>query len=315
MRRAKGVPVKTVAEQLRRQNVRHAFDVIARSRVSLHPHAELAQLLDPAPDLLPRNANFLGDFRAADDDRRVLREQSQQRVDAPVRGIRRIGNRFVSFVAIAGQEGYSTARAPNKDARDASSVCELFQAARRSFCYSASRSASVARRSSTTSRAHCSGKCLVGQPVFFDSISLASRSISFCSLGDFRRLIQRVARRRCAGRIVRSSEPAPPRRIECAGHNLVGQKASKPQQRVVNLHKIRHATRSGGRKLERQPCVFGSSFSSARTLRASAIISCSSAIFRFRRRRRPIPTAVREIGRAQSNARLPAAAIGATVLR
>ena len=59
-KRCAGQPV---TQQLRRQNIRHAFDVIAGRGVALHPHAQLAQLFDPAPDLLPRHANFLGDLR------------------------------------------------------------------------------------------------------------------------------------------------------------------------------------------------------------------------------------------------------------
>ena len=86
--------VKAMAEHLRGENVRHALDVIARARVALHPHAELAQLFDPAPHLLARDADFLGDFRAADHDRRVFGEQRQQRVNAPVGGAGQVYSAF-----------------------------------------------------------------------------------------------------------------------------------------------------------------------------------------------------------------------------
>ena len=65
--------------------------------MALHPHAERAQFFDPAPDLLPRDADFFGDFRAADDDGRVFGEQRQQRVNAPVGGAREIAIRFVAM--------------------------------------------------------------------------------------------------------------------------------------------------------------------------------------------------------------------------
>ncbi len=71
-----------------------ALDVIAGVRVALNAHAELAQFFDPAPDLLARNADFLGDFRAADDDGGVFGEQREQRVNAPVGYARQIRHSF-----------------------------------------------------------------------------------------------------------------------------------------------------------------------------------------------------------------------------
>ncbi len=64
-------------QELRNQDVRDSFEVIARARVAFHPNAEIAQRLHPAPHLLPRLADFFRDFRAADYDRRVLDEQRQ----------------------------------------------------------------------------------------------------------------------------------------------------------------------------------------------------------------------------------------------
>ena len=77
-------------QELRNQDVRNSFEVVARPRVTFHPDAELAQRLHPAPYLLPRLSDFLRDFRAADHNRRVLDEQRQQRVNAPVGGARQI---------------------------------------------------------------------------------------------------------------------------------------------------------------------------------------------------------------------------------
>ena len=82
--------VESMAQHLRSENVRHALDVVAGARVAFDPHAEGAQFFDPAPDLLARDADFLGDFGAADDDGRVFGEQRQQRVNAPVGGAREV---------------------------------------------------------------------------------------------------------------------------------------------------------------------------------------------------------------------------------
>jgi hypothetical protein len=68
--------------------------VIAGVRVALHAHAQLAHFLNPAPDLLAGDADFLGDFRAADDDGRIFGEQREQRVDAPVGDARQIRHSF-----------------------------------------------------------------------------------------------------------------------------------------------------------------------------------------------------------------------------
>src|ERR1700683_776346 len=88
--------VKPVAQELRRQDIRRPLDVISRRRMSLHAHAEFAQFLDPAPDLLPRHANFFGDLRSADHNRRVLDQQGQQRVQPPVGRPRQISHPFRS---------------------------------------------------------------------------------------------------------------------------------------------------------------------------------------------------------------------------
>ncbi len=82
--------IETVAQKLRDENVRHALDVVAGARMSLQLHAERAQFFDPAPDLLPRYADFFGDFRAADDDGGVFGEQREERVNAAVGGAREI---------------------------------------------------------------------------------------------------------------------------------------------------------------------------------------------------------------------------------
>ena len=58
---------------------------------------------------LARDADFLGDFRAADDDRGVFREQRQQRVDAPVGGAGQVAIR-----ALAWAEHEDTAEAASR---------------------------------------------------------------------------------------------------------------------------------------------------------------------------------------------------------
>lgn len=67
-----GRPRELTAEELRREDIGNALDVIAGGGVSFHADAEGAQLFDPAPDLLAGNADLLGDFRAADDDGRIF---------------------------------------------------------------------------------------------------------------------------------------------------------------------------------------------------------------------------------------------------
>jgi len=75
-----------VAEKLRRENVGDSLDVIAGGGVSFDADAESAQLFDPAPDLLARDANLLGDFCAADDDGGIFGEEGEEGVDAAVGG-------------------------------------------------------------------------------------------------------------------------------------------------------------------------------------------------------------------------------------
>ena len=83
-------------QQLRRENVRHFFDLIAGARMALHADAQRAQLFDPVPHGAARHADFAGDFRAADDDHRVVGEQREQRVDAAVGRARKSGVRHGS---------------------------------------------------------------------------------------------------------------------------------------------------------------------------------------------------------------------------
>ena len=73
---------KLVAEKLRREDVGDALDVIASGGVSFDADAESAQLFDPAPDLLARDANLLGDFCAADDDGGIFGEEGKQAKDS-----------------------------------------------------------------------------------------------------------------------------------------------------------------------------------------------------------------------------------------
>ena len=81
-----GCARESVAEKLRRENVGNALDVIAGGGVSFDADAESAQLFDPAPDLLAGDANFLGDFCAADDDGGIFGEEGEQGVDTAVGG-------------------------------------------------------------------------------------------------------------------------------------------------------------------------------------------------------------------------------------
>ena len=77
---------ESVAEKLRRENVGNALDVIAGGGMSFDANAESAQLFDPAPDLLTRDADLLGDFCAADDDGGIFGEQREKGVNAAVGG-------------------------------------------------------------------------------------------------------------------------------------------------------------------------------------------------------------------------------------
>jgi len=81
-----------VAKELRRKDVGDSLDVIAGGGVSFDADAESAQLFDPAPDLLSRDANLLGDFRAADDDRGIFGKEGEQGVDAAVGGAGKRGH-------------------------------------------------------------------------------------------------------------------------------------------------------------------------------------------------------------------------------
>ena len=100
--------VEAVAQELRNENVRRALDVVTSVRMTFEFYAQRAQFFDPAPDLLPRYADFFGDFCAADDDGGIFGEQRQERINAPV-GLCPEGSRF-RFVAIGNWEGYSTRR-------------------------------------------------------------------------------------------------------------------------------------------------------------------------------------------------------------
>ncbi len=71
-------------QQFRCEDVGHLFDLIAGARMALHAHAQRAQLFDPAPHGEARYADFARDFRAADDNHRVVGKQREQRVDAPI---------------------------------------------------------------------------------------------------------------------------------------------------------------------------------------------------------------------------------------
>src|ERR1700735_2430531 len=59
-------------QELGNENVRSAFDVIAGPRMTFYAHTQFAHFLDPAPDLLPRYADFLGNLFPADDDCGIL---------------------------------------------------------------------------------------------------------------------------------------------------------------------------------------------------------------------------------------------------
>lgn len=89
-----GRAVKAVAQELGNQNIRRALDVVAGAGVAFDAHAQLAQLLNPAPHLLARDADFFGDLCAADDDSGILGQERKQAVDAPVGGAGKIGQSF-----------------------------------------------------------------------------------------------------------------------------------------------------------------------------------------------------------------------------
>src|ERR1700683_2800049 len=60
--------------------------------MTLHANSQFAHFLYPAPRLLPRHADLFGDLFAADDDCRILRQQRQQGIDAPVGRSRQISH-------------------------------------------------------------------------------------------------------------------------------------------------------------------------------------------------------------------------------
>ncbi len=90
--------MQAAAQHLWNENIGHAFDVIAGAGMALHANAERPQLLNPSPHLLPRDADFLGNFRAADHDGGVFGEEREERVDAAVRGAREARYWFVAHV-------------------------------------------------------------------------------------------------------------------------------------------------------------------------------------------------------------------------
>ena len=90
--------MEAAAQHLRNENIGHAFDVIAGAGMALHADAESAQLLNPSPHLLARDADFLGNFRAADHDGGVFGEEREERVDAAVRGAGQVRYWFIAHV-------------------------------------------------------------------------------------------------------------------------------------------------------------------------------------------------------------------------
>ena len=81
---SEGCAEQAVAEELRGQDVRDAFDVISGASVAFYAYSQPAHFLDPAPNLLARYTDFFGDFFSADDDGGILGEEREQRVDAAV---------------------------------------------------------------------------------------------------------------------------------------------------------------------------------------------------------------------------------------
>src|SRR4029077_1813570 len=78
--------LQPLPQHVRRKDVRHALQKIARVRFSFYPHADFAQALDPTPHRLARNADLSCDARSADRDRRVVRKQCKQGSQPPVSG-------------------------------------------------------------------------------------------------------------------------------------------------------------------------------------------------------------------------------------
>lgn len=83
-----------MAEKLGGEDVWNALDVVSGAGMPFYAYAQTAHFLDPAPNLLACNADFLGDFLSADDDGGVLGKEREQRVDAPVGCARQVRHTF-----------------------------------------------------------------------------------------------------------------------------------------------------------------------------------------------------------------------------
>src|SRR6202040_1445540 len=81
-----GRPRELTAEELRREDIGNALNMVAGGGMSFHADAQSAQVFDPAPELLAGDADLLGDLRAADDDGGIFGKEGEQRVDATVGG-------------------------------------------------------------------------------------------------------------------------------------------------------------------------------------------------------------------------------------
>ena len=68
------------------ENIGHFLDLIASAGVAFHADAQRAKFFDPAEDSRACDADFAGDFRAADDDHGVVGEKGEERVDAAIGG-------------------------------------------------------------------------------------------------------------------------------------------------------------------------------------------------------------------------------------
>jgi len=78
--------LQPLPQHVRRQNVRHLLQKVPGVLLALRAHTEFSQPIDPAPHRRPRHADLPRNPCAANHDRRVFREQGQQRRQPPIGG-------------------------------------------------------------------------------------------------------------------------------------------------------------------------------------------------------------------------------------
>ena len=69
-------PVEKRGDDVGKQQVRNCAQLVSGGRMARDVNTQAAKLLDQTPDFGTSGADFVGDFRAADDDRSVVGQQA-----------------------------------------------------------------------------------------------------------------------------------------------------------------------------------------------------------------------------------------------